>query len=240
MDGNVIRVLTRLLDWREDVGERRVLDGLWVIAGRLVKGARPGDLNQALMELGATVCKPRGPRCELCPIRRSCRARASGDPAGLPIKRKKPRIKPVRGVAAWIQRKGRTLAVRRLEGGLLGGMWELPGGTIEAGEDARAGLRRCLRETLDLEVGRLEAVGRIEHLFSHRKLQLEVFRAHATRGRVRRSGLAEHRWLAATALAELPQGGPTRKALALLGQAPEESPRKRIRARAAGKAPLAP
>ncbi|MFP6639618.1 MAG: NUDIX domain-containing protein, partial [Myxococcota bacterium] len=193
-----------------------------------------------LMELGALVCTPRSPSCGVCPLRRSCRVRAAGDPEALPIKQKKTRVKPARGVAAWIERKGKTLAVRRLEGGLLGGMWELPGGTIEAGENARAGLRRCLRETLDLDVGRLETVGPIEHLFSHRKLRLEVFRAHDPRGRVRRSGLAEHRWLAPRALAQLPQGGPTRKALALLGQGPEESPRKRIRERASRKAPLSP
>jgi A/G-specific adenine glycosylase len=229
VDGNVVRVLTRWLGWRADVSKKQVVDQLWEVAGRLVQGPRPGDLNQALMELGATLCTPRGPRCGDCPLKRSCRGRQQGDPESIPSKPRKQRVVPMRGVAAWIERKGRVLAVRRTEGGLLGGMWELPGGTIRSDEDSKKGLRRCLRETLALEVGELEARGQVEHLFSHRKLKLDVYRAHEALGRVRRSGLAEHRWVAPSSMEKLPHGGPTRKALVLLGQAAEGSPRMRIR-----------
>ena len=230
VDGNVVRVLTRWLGWRADVSKKQVVDQLWEVAGRLVRGPSPGDLNQALMELGAMVCTPRGPLCLDCPLKRSCQGRQQGDPESIPTKPKKQRVVPMKGVAAWIERKGRVLAVRRLEGGLLGGMWELPGGTLQPKEDSKTGLRRCLAETLALEVGKLEVCGQIEHLFSHRKLKLDVYRAHEVLGRVRRSGLAEHRWLAPSSIENLPHGGPTQKALVLLGQAVAESPRMRIRA----------
>lgn len=230
VDGNVIRVLTRWLGWRSDVSQKKVVDALWEIAGRLVLGPQPGDLNQALMELGATVCTPRSPRCSECPIGRSCQGRKEGDVESIPRKPRKQRVRAVRGVAAWIERKGRVLMVRREEGGLLGGMWELPGGTIEEREPSESGLRRCLQETLALEVSRIEAQGQVEHLFSHRKLKLEIYRAHEAKGRIRRSGLAEHRWVTPSSIENLAYGGPTRKALALLGQVSEESPRERLRA----------
>ena len=229
VDGNVIRVLTRWLGWREDVSQKAVVEGLWELAGRLVRGPQPGDLNQALMELGATVCIPRSPKCPECPIRRSCEAQKAGDPESIPAKPRKQRVLAMRGVAVWIERKGRVLVVRREEGGLLGGMWELPGGTIEAREPSESGLRRCLQETLSIEVGPLEEKGQVEHLFSHRKLKLDVYQAQDARGRIQRSGLAEHRWVAPSSLEQLPHGGPTRKALALLGYATSQSPRQSLR-----------
>ena len=85
VDGNVIRVLTRLLDIRADTTQKATLERLWHEAGELAKGERPGDLNQALMEFGATVCTPRSPRCkEACPLVRMCHARAAGSVDELP------------------------------------------------------------------------------------------------------------------------------------------------------------
>jgi len=229
VDGNVIRVLARFLGIRDDVGESRVVERFWTLAGVLVVGPRPGDLNQALMELGATVCTPRSPDCPGCPLRAACSARASGDPSALPIKKKRTAVRRVESVAAWIVRRGRVLAVRRPEGGLLGGLWELPGGELEAGESPDQGLRRCLLESLGLAMGEIVPTGEIEHLFSHRRLRLHVFRAQGVTGRVRCRGFEEHRWLSPDALAALPHGGPTRKALALLGEASARPHRARLR-----------
>jgi A/G-specific adenine glycosylase len=229
VDGNVIRVLARLLGIREDVGERSVAERFWEIAAELVRGPRPGDLNQALMELGATLCTPRHPRCPLCPLRKSCDAADAGDAEQLPRKTKRAKARAVEAVAAWIERSGRVLAVKRPEGGLLGGLWELPGGDVAPNEEPEAALRRCLAERLGLSVPSTEAVGSIEHLFTHRRLRLHVYRCGAPTGRVRRTDLAAHRWLAPRAIAALPHGGPTRKALALLGQASPKPHRQRMR-----------
>ncbi|MDG2333193.1 MAG: A/G-specific adenine glycosylase [Myxococcota bacterium] len=229
VDGNVIRVLARFLAVREDVGETSVVEYFWRLASAIVVGERPGDLNQALMELGATICTPRSPDCEACPLAKNCAGRAAGDPAALPLKKKRTRVRRVEAVAAWIERRGRVLAVRRPEGGLLGGLWELPGGELEAGEAPDAGLHRSLAQALGLRLTGLENAGEIGHLFSHRRLRLHVFRGLGVSGRVRREGFAEHRWLTPSALAALPHGGPTRKALALLGVADPESHRSRLR-----------
>jgi A/G-specific adenine glycosylase len=123
VDGNVIRVFTRLLGIREDSADKGVVKRLWEIAGELVRGRRPGDLNQALMELGAMICTPRNPDCSRCPVRKHCDAFAQGDAESLPIKKKRTKQKPMRAVAAWIERRGRILIVRRPEAGLMAGLW---------------------------------------------------------------------------------------------------------------------
>ncbi len=232
VDGNVIRVLARFLGIRDDVGKAAVVERFWSLAGRLVVGPRPGDLNQALMELGAVVCTPRSPACDACPLGRDCSARADGDPTQLPRKKKRTPVRRMEAAVAWIERGGRALAVRRPEGGLLGGLWELPGGELKAGETPLDGLRRGMAEGVGLKLGKAESAGTVEHLFTHRRLRLHVFRATGVEGRVRRQGFAEHRWLRASALAALPQGGPTRKALAALGVGEARAPRARLRAAA--------
>jgi A/G-specific adenine glycosylase len=241
VDGNVVRVLSRLFGVRDDVGAKGVMESFWTLATGLARGTRPGDLNQALMELGATTCTPRGPLCLTCPLQRSCDARSVGDAEDLPKKARKPKAKRVEAVAAWLERRGKVLAVRRPEGGLLGGMWELPGGDVgdaEKRDGAETCLRRRIDERLGLEIGHVEHIGEIEHLFTHRRLRLQVFRCQADGGRVRRAEYVDHRWLAPSRLAELPHGGPTRKALALLGEASDEPHRARLRraARAEGDA----
>ncbi len=216
VDGNVARVLCRLHGIEGDVRGRAVQARLWEIAGELAEGPRPGDLNQALMELGATRCTPREPRCSDCPLSRDCVARARGNAEALPVKSRAVRQRPVEAVAGWVTRRGRALAVRRPERGLLGGMWELPGGELVGGEAPPAALHRTLRERVGLEVEAAEPLGSVQHLFSHLRLRLHVFRCEPPRGRVRLRGFDSHRWLAPAALTGLPHGAVTRKALALL------------------------
>ncbi len=234
VDGNVIRVLTRWRGIRDDVRRREVVERLWDEAGSLARGARPGDLNQALMELGATVCTPRSPRCDDCPWLRTCDAAAAGDAESLPVKPKKPKPVKVEAVAAWIERHGRVLVVRRPQDGLLGGLWELPGGPLEAREAREEGLHRQLRESVGLRVKQSEYRGHIEHLFTHRRLALHVFRCDAVEGRVRRRGFDAHRWIAPAGIAELGHGAPTRKALALLGEGSGTSSRAKADGRRRG------
>ena len=216
VDGNVARVLARLHGIREDVKSKPVVDRLWREAAALADGPRPGDLNQALMELGATVCTPRSPRCLACPVRGHCDAAAAGDAEALPVKAPKKAPKLVEATAAWIERDGRVLAVRRPPGGLLGGLWELPGGDLAPGEERAAALKRAVAEGVGLRLARVRYRGAVEHGFTHRTLRLHVYRAAGADGRVRRNGFESHRWLAPRRLAALAHGGPTRKALALL------------------------
>ena len=216
VDGNVARVFSRLLGIREDIKQSPTIDRLWREAAALVQGKRPGDLNQALMELGALVCTPRAPRCYDCPLRRRCDARRRGDADRLPIKSRNRPPQRVAATAAWLLRGGRVLAVRRPAGELMGGLWELPGGEFTGQTAPARALRIALQKGLGIEARALRRVGRVEHQFTHRRLQLFVFRGECAPGRVSRSGFDAHRWVAPGRLASLPHGAATRKALALL------------------------
>jgi A/G-specific adenine glycosylase len=217
VDGNVARVLARLRGIREDVASRAGKARLWDEAAALAEGPAPGDLNQALMELGATVCTPRAPRCLACPVSQDCVAHGAGDAVALPVKAKKAVPRAVEGVAVLLLRGGRALAVRRPPHGLLGGLWDLPGADLAAGERPAAGAERALRERVGLAARSVRRAGEVEHVFTHRALRLHVFRADGDAGRVRRDGFDAHRWVAPAALAKLPHGALTAKALALLG-----------------------
>jgi A/G-specific adenine glycosylase len=215
VDGNVARVLARLLDLALDVrspaGQRR----LWEEAEALASGPSPGDLNQALMELGALVCTPRAPRCRRCPLRKHCRGLASGRAEALPVKAPKAAPKPIEAVAALLERGQRVLAVRRPPSGLLGGLWELPGGELAAGEPPSRGLARALRERIGLTPVRVKRLGEVAHGFTHRTLRLHVYHATAPAGRVRLCHLDAHRWLPLAALEALPLSAVAKKALLL-------------------------
>jgi A/G-specific adenine glycosylase len=230
VDGNIVRVFTRLFGIRKESTAKAVIEELWTIASELVRGPRPGDLNQALMELGATLCTPKKPRCLACPVHNRCDAHARGDAEKLPIKKKKAKPKPMRAVAACIERDGKILAVRRPEEGLMAGLWELPGGEIGPRDEAKDRLGEILRNAIGLEIRDARSVGKIEHVFTHRRLELEIFRCRADKGdRVQRSQFQAHRWIRPIALLDLAHAGPTRKAMKLLGVTDESS------ARAAGR-----
>lgn len=213
LDGNVERVLARLLGLREDVKSKPVSEELWREAAALAAGRSPGDLNQALMELGALVCTPRAPRCTECPVASGCVARREGDPEALPVRA--PRSAPLaaRAVAALVLRRGRALLVRRPPGGLLGGLWELPGGALVRGEKPEDGLRRSLREGVGVELERATSAGAVEHVFTHRRLRLHLFHAEVSPGRLRLAGPTAHRWLPPARIGEVAYGALTRKAL---------------------------
>lgn len=216
VDGNVARVLARLHGIREDVRSAPVVRRLWDEARRLVAGERPGDFNQALMELGATLCTPRSPRCLLCPWAEACDARRQGDAEQLPVKPRRTAVVQARAAAALFERNGRLLAVRRPDGGLLGGLWELPGGLLAADEGEEPGLHRTLAAGTGLEGSKVEYAGAVDHVFSHRRLELHVFRARAGRGRIRRRGYDRHRWVTPRAFGRLAVATLTARALALL------------------------
>lgn len=176
LDGNVIRVFTRLYDIDRDVSQTAVKNELWQMAEALVPAERPGDYNQALMELGQTVCRPKNPACAHCPVQDQCVAFANATQSERPVKRKKAPT-PHYDVAAGMvwNDAGQVLIAQRPLDGLLGGLWEFPGGKQEDGETLEACLKRELREELaiEVEVGNLFAV--VKHAFTHFKITLHAF-----------------------------------------------------------------
>jgi A/G-specific adenine glycosylase len=188
VDGNVERVLSRLQGIRRGsrsaAGRRR----LWDHAGRLVGSASsPGDLNQALMEVGATVCTPLSPACPRCPLARRCRARAAGLQEAIPPPRRARKPIVVRERVALVTRGGRLLLRRRGATGLMDGLWEFP--ALPAGSSSD-GLR--LRQA-----GR---VATVTHSITFRRLRVQVHRATLLS---EPSGPA-YRWVRPDRIARLP------------------------------------
>lgn len=209
VDGNVKRVLSR---WTADADLDEA--ATWDLAERLVPASRPDDFNQALMELGATVCTPRAPRCEACPVTRLCRAAGSEDPEGFPRPRRRPKPRAVVALAALVERRGRLLMLRRPSSGLLGGLWELPG--VEGG-DPQA-LAASIAERAGLRTGAPERIGTLEHSFTHRALTLTLLRLKPEAGRLR-AARGSARFCGPDQLQELPLSALTRKTLRLAGHA---------------------
>jgi A/G-specific adenine glycosylase len=173
LDGNVRRVLARLL--ARPLPPARDLASFWTISEQLLDRQRPRAFNQALMDLGAGVCTPRRPRCPECPWSNHCAAYAAGDPGRYPVK-DSSRLVPfqVIGVGVVFDPAGRVLIDQRLEEGLLGGLWEFPGGKQEPEEPIASTIQRELREELAIEVEVGEELITLEHAYSHKRLRFVV------------------------------------------------------------------
>lgn len=198
LDGNVIRVLTRLTAEPADVRQTATVERLWMLAERLV-GEHASLHNQALMELGATVCKPHEPACGACPLETLCAARARGRSTEYPRKSKRAPL-PHHDAAVAVVRdpQGRLLLARRAARGLLGGLWEFPGDRPREGETLH---HACARGTLEgagvrIRVGR--ALTTVKHAFTHFKLTLHAFDAEEIPGDAAARGgvYDEVRWVA--------------------------------------------
>lgn len=204
VDGNVKRVLARLLELEAPANDPASLKIYQQAAARLLDPAAPGDYNQAIMELGALVCRPQQPQCGECPVRSHCRAFAAGRQQELP--RRTPRKETPRHHLAVgvVRREGRILITRRPENGLLGGLWEFPGGRVHPAETPAAACRRNILETVNLQVEVGELITRVHHAFTHFKIDVAVFQCDYRSGDLALCGPAEARWVAREALERYP------------------------------------
>ena len=173
LDGNVKRVLARLTAHPRPPARDDAL--FWCWSEALLDPVRPRDVNQALMDLGATVCTPRSPSCDRCPWQVHCAAYASGDPCRWPVTdAPKPLPFQVIGVGVVLNVAGDVLIDQRLEEGLLGGMWEFPGGKKEEGETIETCIARELEEELGIAVTVGDELITVDHAYSHKKLRFVV------------------------------------------------------------------
>ncbi len=196
LDGNVIRVLSRIYDIDEDVTANATQRRLWALAERLVPKDRPGDYNQAMMELGRTICRPKSPRCVICPVARHCLATQRGVQDQRPVKAPKQAI-PHYDVAAGViyNDDGQMLIAQRPPDGLLGGLWEFPGGKVEPGETLPECLQRELQEELAIGVRVGEQIVSAKHGFTHFRITLHAFECHYLEGPPLALGCADWRWV---------------------------------------------
>lgn len=196
VDGNVKRVLTRLFAITDSVTQGATARRLRAIAADMVPPDLPGDFNQALMELGATLCTPTSPRCLLCPVQAECEGLAQGINETLPVKSPRRERPHYDVTAAVIQRKdGRLLIAQRKPEAMLGGLWEFPGGKCQPDESLPDCLRREIREELGLEIQVGRYLTTIEHGYSHFRISLHVFECRHLNGVPRLIDCADWRWV---------------------------------------------
>lgn len=215
LDGNVKRVLARLMAHPRPPARDDAL--FWTWSEALLDPLRPRDTNQALMDLGATLCTPRQPDCPRCPWQSHCAAYAAGDPRRWPVT-DAPKSLPfqVIGVGVVLNAAGEVLIDQRLEEGLLGGMWEFPGGKQELGETIETCIVRELKEELGIAVTVGEELITVDHAYSHKKLRFVVHLCSWVSGEPQPLASQQVRWVRPEDLANYPFPAANTKIIAAL------------------------
>lgn len=201
LDGNVERVIARVTGEEGYITESSVHARLRTSATNWMKTAvkaelSPGALNESLMELGATVCKPRQALCGSCPLKSICTARKTHhDVTVLPRKPEKSAVPHYDIGAAIVRKNGRILITKRPEDGMLGGLWEFPGGKKESNETIEECVKREMLEELDIYVEVGERIASVKHAYTHFKITLHCFDCRHIGGVLRLIHAADAKWV---------------------------------------------
>jgi len=200
LDGNLMRVYARLFDISNSIDSSVGEKQLWQIARENLPKGKAGDFNQALMDLGATICIPKNPRCDICPVRNFCLSQKNGTQELRPVRKQKKELPQYIHAAGVIIKRGRVLLAHRPSNGLLGGMWEFPNGRVD-GDPAKE-LTKALRVGYRLKVRRKEALGIVRHAYTHFKVTVHAFRCDL----VSMSKSDNLKWVLMKDLGEYPMG----------------------------------
>lgn len=176
VDGNVMRVFSRLLYLTDDIAKPATRIKIEHLVRQVIPHGRAGDFNQALMELGAMVCVPRTPQCLTCPVFDYCMARQEGVQEDLPIKGKAKPPRPIHLQVGVIMKEGKVLINKRPETGLLAGMWEFPMVETDVERDAakQEVLANGIRERFGIDIEVIDMLGDVQHTFSHLQWNMQV------------------------------------------------------------------
>jgi len=195
LDGNVKRVLARFYEIPEPVNKSSSYGTFRRMADGLLDRRHPGIFNQALMELGALVCKPKKPDCNGCPLHSRCRANQAGHVDQFPKRIRKPKT-PIYNIAVGVVYKNNLMLItRRKPEGLLGGLWDFPGGKIGKNERPDQACVREIKEEVNLNVAVTGHIAQIKHAYTHFKIIMEVFSCRYVSGDVRLDGPVDFRWI---------------------------------------------
>ncbi len=205
LDGNVIRVLSRLFAYTRDTRTSPAKNELQQYADELLVKGDAGNFNEAMMELGATVCAPKNPDCPACPLARVCLGFESGRPTDYPVKAPKKKVPHiVVGAAVVTNADGQVLVAQRRSEDMLGGLWEFPGGKQEPGET----IKQCIARELEEELGINTEIGdflvSVKHAYSHFTMDMHTYFASIASGRPRPIHCQDFRWMEIADLRRLP------------------------------------
>lgn len=206
VDGNIKRVLARLYNLQQEVDSNSGEKIVWALAKQMLPPGEAADFNQALIDLGATICLPRKPFCLDCPLSPQCQAYQLDKQNELPRRKAKPAIPHHTVTAAVIRQRDRVLITQRPQSGLLGGMWEFPGGKQEAGESLHNCLRREIREELGVDLIIGDQLGVYKHAYTHYKVTLHAFECRLNGAKPQPIKVNEQRWVQLEELEDFPMG----------------------------------
>ena len=203
LDGNVIRVLSRLLALDEVHSTSSARRKLLMAAETLLDHEHPGRHNEAMMELGALICSPTSPSCPHCPLREGCRASQTGRMTDFPVRKPKKAI-PHHDISVAIIRdaENRIFIQQRDRDAMLGGLWEFPGGKVEDGESAEDACIREVKEEIGLDVLPIRKLAAIDHAYSHFKITLHAFECLPATGEANAQTDAPSAWIAKEAFSD--------------------------------------
>ena len=206
LDGNIKRVFSRLFNISTPIDTSKTQKELWLFAEDLLPENNPGDLNQSLMELGALICSPKNPACDRCPLNADCLAYQLNLQSDRPVRKGKPPVPHLQVTAAVIERNAMVLLAKRPPEGLLGGMWEFPGGKQEKDETLPETLAREIKEELDavIEVG--EHLGTYHHAYTHYKVTLHAYHCHLISEDLKLNYHTDMDWVALDNIDSYPMG----------------------------------
>jgi A/G-specific adenine glycosylase len=205
VDGNVRRILSRVFAIRKPVDDPREQKKLFELASALIPAKHPGDFNQALMDLGATICKAKNPVCPRCPIAGHCRARLHDLQNILPITRKTPAIPHRQAAAAVIRNsEGSLLVVQRPAKGLLASLWKLPGGFIEDLTSAESDLKQSVKDELGISIRPGKHLASANHAYTHFRLTLQAYDCLLFKGMPQPLSCQAWQWVSDAEMKKLP------------------------------------
>jgi A/G-specific adenine glycosylase len=207
LDGNVRRVLARVHNVNEPLRSLEAERKLWQYARQQLPPGQSGAYNQALMDLGATICTPKLPDCTRCPVRELCQAFSLNLQPLLPVIAPRASLPHYTVTAAVIRKAGMLLITRRPLDGLLGGLWEFPGGKVMPGEELAACLQREICEELGIEIVVGHQMGVYRHAYTHFRITLHAFACQLCDGvEPRPLQVNDLRWVEPSGLGEYPMG----------------------------------
>lgn len=195
VDGNVERVLCRVFRIHGSPKDAAIRERIWSLAEDLLPDSEVGHFNQALMELGSEICTPRSPNCDECPLAKLCEANLHNEQESLPTRTAKKPLPRHTVVVGVVYRSGRILIDKRKPEGLLGGLWEFPGGKVRPNESLEDALCRELSEELDIEVEVGEKIAMVEHTYTHFHVTIHAFECRHMKGEPRPLACAALKWV---------------------------------------------
>lgn len=204
VDGNVIRVIARLLDFRGNTRLPESIASFWKRASEILPAGRARDFNQGLMELGAMVCKPQNPDCGRCPVQKICSSFRAGTMNDLPHRGEAVRTESIRVAIAVIRKGGKIFIQKRPASGLMPGLWEFPGGKINQKETPERALSREVGEETGLSITNVRPVMRLRHAYTRFRVDLYCFEADYGAGRVKLRAASRGKWVPPETLKNYP------------------------------------